>query len=297
MIDIRGNISYFYDFYQTAKATSYNKAALSSYISQSSISRKMIKLESNLGIQLFLKTNKGIVLTLEGERLYKFLDEIFSKMDLLNENLVNKNEAGIITIGTTRNIADYKFGEMLREFNKKYPNIKIKVLTDNATNLNEYLMKRRINVLIDYLPHINYSEKFEFEVKAIGEFKTCFACSKSFYVKHGKEIKSLKDLGNFKLVIPGNSRRRQMLDEVLQTNNIILSAQIEMPDSKLMVDFISETDSIGYFIEEELKNTDLVKINLIENMPVNPIGIIYPQNSISDTTKIFVDFVLYFSKC
>ncbi|MBQ8901761.1 MAG: LysR family transcriptional regulator [Bacilli bacterium] len=296
MIDIRGNISYFYDFYQTAKSTSYNKAALNTYISQSSISRKMTKLESNLGIQLFLKTNKGISLTLEGERLYKILDEAFSKLDLLNKNLFNNNAVGTITIGSTRNIADYKIGKILSEFNKKYPNIKIKIFTDSASNLNDYLTKRSINVLIDYLPHINYSEKFEFEVKAIGEFNTCFACSKSFFEKYGNEIKSLKDLKKFKLVIPGNSRRRQMLDEVLQVNNIVLEPQVEMPDSKLMVDFISETDSIGYFVEDELENTNLVKLDLSEKMPTNPLGIIYPKNSISDITKLFVDFVLYLLK-
>lgn len=42
-----------------------------------------------------------------------------------------------------------------------------------------------------------------------------------------------------------------MLDEVLQKTNITLNPIIEMPDSKLMAEFIKENDCIGYFIKEE----------------------------------------------
>ena len=142
------------------------------------------------------------------------------------------------------------------------------------------------------MPHINSSEKYNFEVKTINEFHTCFACSKSFYEDNKNKIKSLSDLNNYKLVIPGSSRRRQMLDEILQSNNIVLNPTIEMPDSKLMIDFVNNNDYIGYFIEEELDNTELVKLDLKENMPTNAIGIIYHKKTINNTAKTFVELVV-----
>ena len=65
-----------------------------------------------------------------------------------------------------------------------------------------------------------------------------------------------------------------------------------MPDSKLMADFIKENDFVGYFIEDEVKEYDLVKLKLKEEMPINSIGIIYPKKTINHVAKDFVNIVL-----
>ncbi|MFA7051178.1 MAG: LysR family transcriptional regulator, partial [Bacilli bacterium] len=267
MDDLRNNIALCYDFYIVAKEKGYSKAANKYYVSQSSLSRNIANLEDRLKMVLINRNNKGIQLTSEGEKLYYELDQLFNNLSQFNfENDLKHSTDGLIKIGTTRNISDNKLLNYISTFNKMYPNIKIKIFTDNASNLNEYLKEHTIDVLIDYLPHINYSEKFEFEVKAISQFQTCFACSKDYFANEGKNIKSLKDLKEHKLIVPGSSRRRQLLDEVLQYNNVKLTPMIEMPDSKLMIDFVNENNYIGYFIEDEIKDSNLVKLNLNEKL-------------------------------
>lgn len=217
---------------------------------------------------------------------------MFNNYNQFSNSYIGKEITGILTIGTTRNISDHKLLKYLLVFNKYYPKVKIKIFTDNAKNLNEYLMHHKIDVLIDYLPHINYSENLETEVISIGEFETCFACSKKTYENIKDSVHSLNDLNNYNLVIPGNSRRRQLLDEVLQLNNINLEPVILMPDSKLMADFVFSTDYIGYFVKEELKELDLMELHLKEKMPVNAIGLVYLKNTINPLAKKFVDIVL-----
>ena len=90
--------------------------------------------------------------------------------------------------------------------------IKVDILIDSASNLNHALENHKIDLLIDYLPRDNSSEQFEFTVKCISKFDTCFACSNEFYEKNGEKIKRLSDLKNYELIIPGSSRRRQFLD-------------------------------------------------------------------------------------
>lgn len=289
--DLRNLLPLYYDFYIVAKEGSLTKAAEKNYVSQPSLTRSIQSLEHELSLILLNRTNKGITLTLDGEKLYKKLDEMFSSFQM--QQFIDENElVGNLTIGTTRNIADNKLSKILSVFCQKYPKVKINILIDSATNLNDYLRNHKIDVLIDYLPHINYSEKFEFEVKAIGQFHTCFACSKKYYQKFGNNIHNLKDLSNYNLVIPGSSRRRQLLDEFLQNNDIILKPMIEMPDSKLMADFVQENEWIGYFIEEEADDYGLQKIPLDKPMPTNSIGIIYPKNIANEITKKFINLVL-----
>lgn len=296
LYDLRNNFSYYHDFYITAKEKSYSEASKNNNVSQSSLTRSIKKLEEILDLKLVNTNNKGFELTLDGERIYKQLDMFFNEINLFTANDLSTNIEVVLTIGTTRNIADFTLSKYITEFAKEYPNVKIKVNTDSASNLNDYLMNHKIDVLIDYLPHINYSEKFDLEVKPISQYKTCFACSKSYYETIKNKIKSLSDLSNYKLVISGSSRRRQMLDEILQKNNVELSVTHCMPDSKLMADFIKETDSIGYFIEEELEEYNLVKIDLKEEMPINPIGIIYSKKTINNVTKNFINIATKIDK-
>lgn len=292
MINIRSILPMLYDFYLVATEMSFSAAAEKNFLSQSNLSRNVQNLENTLNLQLINRTNKGITLTKDGEELYNKVDSIFNNLKNYNFNSDGEDVQGTLVIGTTRNISDYKLLDYISAFNRKYPKVKIKFLIDSASNLNNYLISHKIDILIDYLPQINYSAKFSTEVKAITSFETCFACSKAFYDKYGKNISSIKDLNNYNLVLPGSSRRRQLLDEILQKLNIKLVSKIEMPDSKLMGDFVNANDYIGYFIKEEAQYYGLVELKIKEQLPTNSIGMIYFGNILNENAKKFVDLVL-----
>ncbi len=294
MNDLKHNLALLYDFYITAQEDNFTKGAQKLYLSPNNLSKKMSHLEDSLKLKLFNKTNRGISLTIDGERLYKILDKTFNNLSEFEENYMFESDQikGSITIGTTRNIADNVLIKYLSEFEKKYPGVDVDILIDSATNLNDYLRSHKIDVLIDYLPQINNSFKMEIEVNIIDKFDTCFACSKEFYMKEANKINSIKDLKKYKLVIPGKSRRRQLLDDILQEYNMSLVPQYRMPDSKLMADFVKKNDYIGYFIDNEVIDFDLVKIDIKEQMPINSIGLIYYKHEINKITKKFIEMVL-----
>ena len=291
LYDLRNNFSYYYDFYISAKAKSFAQAGHRNCISASSLSRSVSKLEELLNLKLVNTTNKGFNLTLDGERIYNILDQLFSKLDNFSVEKISNNLSITLTIGTTRNIADFLLPKFLNKFTKVFPDVKIKIITDSASNLDNFLLEHKIDILIDYLPHINYNEKFDLEVKLIGQYTTCFACSKSYYETIKNKIHTYDDLSDYILVVSGASRRRQMLDEELQKRDIRLQPKHLMPDSKLMAEFIKENNYIGYFIEDELKEYDLVKIEMDEDMPINPIGVIYPKKTINHIARNFIQIV------
>lgn len=290
LYDLRNNFSYYHDFYISAKEKSYAEAGRKNNITASSLTRSVRELEKALKLDLVNTSNTGFSLTLDGERLFKELETFFDSIKIFTADELANNLDVILTIGTTRNIADFGLEKYLTSFKKKFPNIKYHLLLDNANNLSSYILNRKIDVLIDYIPN-NDIEKYNLEIKPIFQFKTCFACSKEFYNKHKDDIHFLKDLSNFELVVSGKSRRRQMLDNLLLKYNITLKIDDLMPDSKVMADYIKANDCIGYFIEDEIETYDLVKIELKEDTPINPVGIIYPK-TINRVTKEFVELVL-----
>ena len=291
-MNIRNNLSNMYDFYLVAKEKSFTIASKKYCLSQPNLSRNVQNLEDELHLKLINRSNKGTSLTSDGEKLFEQLDKNFNGIENYAKNLFSNELVGNLIIGTTRNIADNILCKYLSAFNKSYPKVKIKVIIDSAKNLNEYLLNHKIDILIDYLPQINFSEKDDMVIKSFDTFNTCFACSPKFYDEYSKKITSLKDLNKYNLVIPGSSRRRQYLDELLQNLNIELNPSIEMPDSKLMADFINQNDYIGYFIEDEALTYDLKILKLEEQMPLNSIGLIYSKNTLNNISKKFVELLL-----
>ncbi len=285
MHNLRKILPLYYDFYIVANEKSFSKAAEVNFTSQPSLSRNIQILEQELNLKLLNRSNKGIFLTKDGELLYKQLDAFFNQF--IDFDTIHFNEMkGTLSIGSTRNIADNKLVSYLTAFTNKYPMVKIKIFTDSATNLNKFLMEHKIDVLIDYIPQINFKDV---EVIHIGSFKTGFACSKAFYKRYGNKIKTLEDLKQYNLVLSGASRRRQWLDELLTPLDINFSPMIEMPDSKLMAEYVKQNEVIGYFVLEEIKDYDLCELKLDREMPLNHIGLIYHKDTIHPVARKFVE--------
>ena len=66
---MKTKLDYYRVFYETARFNSFSTAAQHLYISQSAISQCIQQLESDLKVQLFIRTKRGISLTNEGKIL------------------------------------------------------------------------------------------------------------------------------------------------------------------------------------------------------------------------------------
>ena len=73
-----------------ADCKSMNKAAKKLYISQPSLSESVRELEEELGLHLFIRSNRGIVITKEGEEFLGYAKQVKQQYQLLEERYINK---------------------------------------------------------------------------------------------------------------------------------------------------------------------------------------------------------------
>lgn len=85
-------------FFAIAESRSVSGAARQSFISQSSLSKTLSRLEENLGVQLFDRSASGVVLTPEGALLYQRLKAAYQMMNRAIE------DARYTQSGKTRNL-------------------------------------------------------------------------------------------------------------------------------------------------------------------------------------------------
>ena len=74
-----------------AKTKSMNQAANELFVSQPALSGAMKELEDELGTQLFIRNNRGIVITTEGEEFLSYARQMVELGNLVEERFVNKS--------------------------------------------------------------------------------------------------------------------------------------------------------------------------------------------------------------
>lgn len=75
-----------------AEKGSINEAAKTLYLSQPSLTNAVRDLEKELGIQLFIRTNKGIRITLEGVEFLRYARQVIEQVVLLEDKYLNREE-------------------------------------------------------------------------------------------------------------------------------------------------------------------------------------------------------------
>ena len=94
---------YYRIFYYAAKYKSFSKAAEILMSNQPNITHFMNNLENQLGCRLFIRSNRGVTLTREGEKLYKHVTIAYQHFQLAELELANDKslQSGIITVGVS----------------------------------------------------------------------------------------------------------------------------------------------------------------------------------------------------
>jgi DNA-binding transcriptional LysR family regulator len=120
-------------FHAAAEAGSFTHAGEALSISQSAVSRHISSLERDLNVPLFHRHARGLVLTEQGELLYRTAQEVFSKLAttqiLLADSRGKPN--GELKVTTTIALGTGWLTPRLNEFMKLYPDIRLQLILDD----------------------------------------------------------------------------------------------------------------------------------------------------------------------
>ncbi len=120
-------------FYHVARIESFTATGKKLNLSQSAISRAIIALEDRLGHKLFNRLSRGLVLTKQGEILYKNVEKMFAYSELAISQ-INQEESeplGNLTVGTNVGLLDTWLSYIIPEFLKKYPKINLSLTSSD----------------------------------------------------------------------------------------------------------------------------------------------------------------------
>ena len=133
---------------QIAESGSLSKASSELFIAQSSLSSFLKKYEKNLGYELFVRTSKGLISTIEGEVFLVYAREMIErKKRLLNQlSDISNLKMGNIRFSISSYRTSYLLPSLLVAWKNLYPNISVEIIEANIPEQEELLHKNDVDL-------------------------------------------------------------------------------------------------------------------------------------------------------
>ena len=156
-------------FLAVAHELNFTKAAESMYVSQTAVTQQIKALEEQLGVSLFERTKKKVVLTPAGN---VFLQEATLLLKRMQTAIERTREAssgfiGSLDIGFSIGIGNTGMAEKIQAFNEKYPNIAMKFVNQSPSMLLKSLKKGDLDLVL--MPMFEERYYKDVVVRKIGE--------------------------------------------------------------------------------------------------------------------------------
>ncbi|AGF74745.1 transcription regulator, LysR family [Bartonella australis AUST/NH1] len=120
-------------FHAAAEAGSFTHAAQRLHLSQSAISRQVSALEQDVGVPLFQRHARGLILTEQGEILYRAAHDVLMKLEntRLQLNESREKPTGRLRVTSTFGMGAGWLAERMPEFLDLYPDMRVQILLND----------------------------------------------------------------------------------------------------------------------------------------------------------------------
>lgn len=144
------NLSEIQVFAVAAETENFSKAARRLHLSQPAVSQQIHSLENYLGIQLFLRSGRGVTLTDAGRILLPMTRELLDLTRCIEETMRSLEErvAGHLVIGCTTTAGKYVLPLVAAAFSQHYPNVQVTIEMCNRSSVVEPLLAQEIHLAI-----------------------------------------------------------------------------------------------------------------------------------------------------
>ena len=237
-------------FVEVGRLGSFSLASKSLFITQSTISQQIQKLEEELGVELLTRDTRHVTLSDYGEQFYPCAVQVLEEARAGAERIrdVKALKVGTLSVGAT-----YSFGPLLKQtvldFYRKFPRIRLNLVITSQEELRQKLLDRELDVVLTYKSplgdeHIESHLLFQSRLSLIGRVGELKGVGKAV---------SVQDLSRFPLALPSKGlQARDSLEDVLFAQNVDLDIRLEINSVRSLLDLVGSSPLVTILSEEAI---------------------------------------------
>ncbi len=260
LIDI--NFEYYKIFYYAAKYGNITRAAAALGGNQPNVTRVLKILESQLNCRLFIRGARGVGLTEEGERLYSHVEVAYRQFMNAQEELCGQDakRSGTVEIGATETALHLFLLDMLHDFKKEYPAVRIKIHNHTTPEIIRQMMAGKADFAVVTAPFqaakvLCCENVMDFEEILTGGMQYSHLCSR---------VLEPEEIGRYAWIGLGRGTATyEFYKDFFVRHNLDLELDMEVATADLMLPLIEHNLGIG-FVPKQLAMPLLREQRLVE---------------------------------
>ena len=253
------NFEYYKIFYYVARYKNFTKAAQALGSSQPNVTRAMNCLEQQINSTLFVRNNRGIQLTPEGEKLYIRVTAAMTQLMAAEEELADSASLshGSISIGASETALNIFLLDKLKAFHMVNPGIRLKIYNHSTPEAVDAVKNGLVDFAVVSSPV--YADS-SLKTVVLHSFQEILVGGTTFTALGSQELSIF-----YKDLFMSHGVELEPDTEVATTDQILPLVKCE-----LGLAFLPET-----MAQESIDKKEIVKISLKDNIPKRNICLVY----------------------
>ena len=263
------NYDYYRVFYYVARYRNITLAANAMLYNQPNVTRTIKKLESELGCTLFVRSNRGVTLTPEGEKLYEHIKIAVAQIELAEEELSSARslQYGLVSIGVTEVALRTFLLPVLNEYRKRYPSIRLNISNFTTSQAISSLKSGLVDIAVVTTP---MGDIRGLRSRTLKTFRELAVCGESFAALSEREL-SLRELTEYPIVSLGSQAKSyELYQNWFAENNLAFEPVVELATADQILPVVKNNLGIGFvpesFLEDE-SGGKIYRLRLKERTP------------------------------
>ena len=227
------------------------------------------------------RSNRGIALTEEGERLYRRVAAAFEQIELGEEEVRQSAalESGTIVVGASETALHLYLMEVLRNFHETYPGVRLKIYNYSTPGAVKALKEGLIDLAVVTVADEKELEGAADHVVLVKSFYDVMIAG-SRLERLADQKNELKDLEQYSLItLERHTSSYEFCSRFYLENGLTMHPDIEVATADLILPMVEKNLGIGFLPYElaaqALEEGRVFEIPLEENIPERRICMLY----------------------
>ena len=255
---------YYRIFYYVAKYGNVTQAARVLLNNQPNLTRAVKTLESELGCPLFIRSNRGMKLTPEGERLLRHIRIAIENIEAGEAEIIESRnlERGSVFVAASEVALHCVLLPVLKKYRSLYLGIKLKISNHSTPQAIDAIKNGFADIAVVTTPTLPSAMLEEITVR---KFREVAVCSSAFSELWGRKV-SFEELLSYPLISLGTQTKSyEFYSEFFAGEGLRYQPETEAATADQIVPMVKADLGIGFVPEEFLEGIEGVSVIETEN--------------------------------
>ena len=252
---------YYRIFYYVAKCGNITQAARILFNNQPNLTRAIKTLEGELGCPLFIRNNRGMKMTPEGERLFNHVRVAIENLEQGEEEIVESQnlKTGSVFVATSEVALHSVLLPALKKYRALYPGIRLKISNHSTPQAVDAIKNGIADIAVVTTPTLPSAAIEEITIR---KFRETAICSNAFGELCGKTV-SFAELLDYPIVALGTQTKSfELYSEFFAKAGLRYRPETEAATADQIVPMVKADLGIGFVPQDFINGAD--GINIIE---------------------------------